>query len=124
MQEQAAKQVSRVAGEQLASLLGEGGAAAYGDSIIRYKKRRTERCIDPDGFTDYLTVEVKGDRVDLGDVLNPNQAKRTWMQPAVRETFFEWEEGPAGLTITPLAKAPKWLQGLNDGEVVIGDTDV
>ena len=121
MQEQAAKQLSRVAGERLASLLGKDGAAAYGDNIIRYKTRRTERCHDVNGFTDYLTQLVKTDDVDLGDVLNPNTAKRGWMQKSVRDTFFEWIDGEPGLSIVPMSKAPKWLQGLSDGEVVLGE---
>lgn len=118
MQETAAKQVARVAGERLASLLGEGGAVGYGDSIIRYKKQRAERCIDPDRMIQYLTVQVKSDFVDLGDVVNPQYVKRSWMDPVVRETFYEWEDKEPGLTVTPRDRAPKFLQDLKDGEVL------
>ena len=119
-QETAAKQIARAAAERLSDLLGEGGAAGYGDSIVRYKMRRVERCHDPEGFTDYLTHLVKTDDVYLGDVLNPNLAKKSWMVQSVRDTFFEWRDDKPGLTIVPKDKAPKWLQGLEDGEVVLG----
>ena len=116
----AARQVSKVASEQLASLLGEGGAYGYGDSVVRFKKKRTERCIDPERFIRYLTMQVKSDFVDLADVVNPSYAKRSWMDQAVRDTFYEWVDGEPGLTVTPIDRVPKWLQGINDGEIVQG----
>ena len=118
IQEAAAKQLTRVAGERLAELLGNGGAAAYGDNLVRYRMRRTERCADVSGFVDYLTLLVKAGDVDLVDVLNPNSAKKGWMSKAVRDTFFDWHDDKPGLSMIPMSQAPKWLQGLSDGEVV------
>lgn len=120
MQKLAAAQVARVAAEQLAKLLKEGGAAAYGDSIVRYKKQRTEYCIDPRAFIQYLTMQVKSDFVDLTDVINPNNAKVSWMDKAVRQTFFDWKNGEPALSITPREKAPLFLQTLNEGEIMFG----
>ena len=121
MQEAAAKQITRVAGQRLAELLGVGGAAGYGDSVIRYKLGWDERCTDPDGFVDYVTMLVKADDVDLGDVFNPNNAKKSWMGLSVRDTFFEKIDNDApSLTVTPLDRAPKWLQHLNEGEIIVG----
>ncbi len=117
IQEAAAKQIARAAGERLAVLLGEGGAVGYGDSIVRYKMRRVEKCHDPEGFVDYLTHLVKTDDVHLGDVLNPDTAKRSWMEESVRDTFYEWHDKEPGLDIVPKSKAPAWLQDLPDGEV-------
>ena len=121
IQEQAAKQLTRVAGERLAELLGTGGAVAYGDNLVRYRMRRNERCADVNGFVDYLTLLVKSDDVDLADVLNPNSAKKGWMSKAVRDTFFDWHDDKPGLSMIPKSQAPKRLQHLTDGEVVLGD---
>jgi len=117
----AARQVERVASEVLAELLGEGGAVGYGDNVVRYKLGRKERCIDPHAMIQYLTAQVKSDFVDLADVVNPQYVKRSWMQKAVRDTFYEWEDDAAPrLTITPSDRVPRWLQNLNDGEIVMG----
>ena len=118
MQETAAKQVARVAGERLASLLGEGGAVGYGDSIVRFKKKRTETCIDPDGASRYMEDELANGRVQLIDIVNPNYVKRSWMSEAARDTFYRWESGDAVVSITPRDKAPKWLANLKDGDVL------
>ncbi len=115
----AAKLVADTAGVRLAELLGEGGAARIGDSIVRFRVKKTERCINPDGFAAFLTGEVKGDRVDIANVLNPNDAKRTWMSEATRDTFFEWHhDDHPSLTVTPIDKAPKYLQALEDGAAI------
>ena len=120
----AARQVERVASEVLATLIGDGGAVGYGDNIVRYKLGRKETCYAPDQMIQYLTMQVKSDFVDLADVVNPNYIKRSWMEKSVRDTFYEWNDDDAPrLTITPLDKAPRWLQHLNDGEVVMGSTD-
>ena len=120
----AARQVERVASEVLAGLLGEGGAVGYGTNVIRYKLGRKETCYAPDQMIQYLTMQVKSDFVDLADVVNPTYIKRSWMDKSVRDTFYEWEDDAAPrLTITPIDKVPRWLQGINDGEIVMGKTD-
>ena len=120
----AARQVERVASEVLATLLGEGGAVGYGTNVIRYKLGRKETCYAPDQMIQYLTMQVKSDFVDLADVVNPTYIKRSWMDKSVRDTFYEWEDDDAPrLTITPIDKVPRWLQGINDGEIVQGKTD-
>jgi hypothetical protein len=119
----AARQVERVASEVLAGLLGEGGAYGYGTNVVRYKLGRKERCYAPNEMIQYLTAQVKSDFVDLADVVNPQYVKRSWMAKAVRDTFYEWEDDAAPrLTITPLDKVPRWLQDINDGEIVQGKT--
>ena len=119
-QAKAAKLVKDVAGIRLAELLGNGGAAAAGDIIVRYKQCRKERCTDPEGFTAYVTRAVVDGDVKLDAVWSANTAKRTWMPEAVRDTFFEWvEDDTPRLTEVPRLKAPKWLQSLADGDVII-----
>ena len=120
----AARQVERVAAEVLAGLIGDGGAVGYGDTVVRYKLGRKETCYAPDQLIQYLTMQVKSDFVDLTDVVNPNYIKRSWMDKSVRDTFYEWNDDDAPrLTVTPSDRVPKWLQNLNDGEVVMGQTD-
>ena len=114
-----AQQVAGAAGQRLAELLGEDGAARVGDDVLRYRVPRSERCLDPGGVVAYLTTEIKGDRVDLADVINPTYIKRSWMSDAVRQTFYVWEEGDHPTLATTIAdKAPQWLTKLlpSDGD--------
>jgi len=114
----ATKEAARVAGEVVAGIIGNGGAFGYGDSVVRYKKGGKSVCIDPNGVIGLLTMRVKDDTVDLGDVVNPQYVKRSWMDDAVRDTFYEWvEDDEASLTIVPPGRVPKFLQHLGDGEV-------
>lgn len=116
----AARAVVKATGTQLARLLGVGGAAGYGDSILRYKVGRKERCHDPAGVIAYLTDEISAGRVDLSDVVNPRYVKKAWMTPASRDTFYEWvDDDEPSLSMVPRSKAPKWLQDLGDGEVIV-----
>ncbi len=116
----ALKAVKAAAGAQLATLLGDGGAVAVGDVIVRYRLGRKERCHDSDGLAAYATNELVERRVRLLDVTNPAYMKRGWMDTAVRDTFFEWvTDEHAALTETPRGKAPKFLQGLKDGDVFV-----
>lgn len=116
----AIRQVKTAAGAQLASLLGEGGAAMVGDTVIRYEQGRKERCIDPDGLAAYATNELFERRVRIADIVTPDKMKVSWMSDAVRDTFHEWidDDGPS-LTEKPRGKSPLFLQGLKDGDVII-----
>ena len=116
-QEAAAKLVAQAAGAQLASLLGEGGAARIGDRVVRYARKRTERCIDPDGAAAYITQKLSDGDVEFSEVVNPQYAKRAWMDDAARSTFYDWEDGDEALSDVALDRAPKFLQALEDGEV-------
>ena len=115
----AAKIVKAVTAVRVGQLLGEGRATRSGNRILRYKINRKERCIDPDGAIDYLMTSVKRDGVNLADVVNPNDLKRSWMSDAMRQTFYEWvpDDEPT-VTATAIEYAPKFLQELDDGDVV------
>ena len=119
-QARAAKVIVQVCGEVVAGLLGEGGAARIGPDIVRYQVGRTERCIDPDGFSAYTTAAIINGDVRLGDVFNPSYAKRSWMPTAVRDTFYEWvADVEPSLKVIPVDKSPKYLQALSDGEATV-----
>ena len=121
MQRQAAAAVEHAAGQRLAELIGEGGAARYGDNIVRYHRGWRERCIDPDGFWDGVTLLASGGQVRVRDLFNPNDVKKTPMPEALRDTFFDrTRNDDPTLQLTPLAKAPKFLQGLTEGQIWIG----
>ena len=73
------------------------------------------------GFTEYVTRQVAAGEVRLSAVFNPNQAKKSWMSEAVRDTFFEKvDNDEPGLVEIPVVKAPKFLQGLESGGVLFG----
>jgi len=117
-QADAARQVLTTCGTRLAELLGDGGAAAIGDNIVRYGLGRTEKCIDPEGVAAYLQQAVASGEVQVGDVVNPTYVKRSWMSDAVRDTFYQWVDDDAPkVTVVPRDRAPKFLLNLSDGEV-------
>ncbi len=119
-QKQLAEQVLKAAGIQLATLLGEGGAAVIGTTLVRYRKGVNEKCIDTEGFLGYVANEVAIGGVTLSAVFNPNYAKRTWMDKAVRETFFEKVIDPEpSLDVMPRDRGPAFLSYLQDGEVLV-----
>ena len=121
MHADAARVVLQTAGVRLAELLGQGGAAAIGDTIVRYTVKQTERCIDPDLFIAYVTDRVHTGDLDLGDVVNANYVRKSWMPSPVRDTFFEKiDDDVPSLVLVPRDRAPKFLQGLRDGEVKAG----
>ena len=115
----AVKAVKAVAAVRVGQLLGEGHATRSGNRILRYKLVRTERCIAPTTTIEYLTKQVSEGRVNLADVVNPNDLKRGWMTKAERETFYEWvpADEPT-VTATAIEYAPKYLQELDDGDVI------
>lgn len=115
-----ARLVEAAAAQQIATLLGEGGAARIGGHIVRYDRKSKEQCVDPDGFVAYMNREVADGRVSIGDLVNPQYAKRGMLTTAARQTFYEWtKEDEPSLRVTPLDRAPKWAQDLDDGERVV-----
>jgi hypothetical protein len=118
MQRQAATAVEHAAGQRLAELLGEGGAARYGDNIVRYHRGWRERCIDPAGFWDGVALLASAGELRARDLFNPNVAKKSAMPKALRDTFFDRVQNPDPvLTISAADRAPKFLQALDDGDV-------
>ena len=119
----AARQVERVAAERLAVLLGDGGAVGFGGGVYRYKRGWSERCIDHNGFYDYVAVCVN-EGLSLARVFNADRAKKSWMGDAVRDTFFErTRDNEPTLAYTPQSKVPKFLQHLGDGDIFTKETD-
>lgn len=112
-----AKLVEAAAASQIASILGDGGAARIGGHIVRFDRKRQEQCIDPDGFVAYMDGLISDGSVSVGDLVNPQYAKRGMLTTAARQTFYEWrEDEEPTLRVTPVDRAPKWAQALEDGE--------
>lgn len=117
-QKQAAELVWRAAGQRLAELLGDGGAAGIGDGIVRYRRGWTEQCIDPAGLEAWLTQRIAAGEVPLSKVVNVPKVKRAALTPAARETFFEKHQDPdPSLQMVPKDRVPKFLQHLSDGDI-------
>lgn len=117
----AARNVERAAGAQLAGLLGRGGAVRLGPNVVRYQKGWQERCIDHDGFAEALRRMAAEGAIDVGKLVNPNATRKTAMPQAMRDTFFEKVDDPvASLKVVPIDRAPKFLQALEEGGVVLG----
>ena len=117
-QRQAAAAVEAAAGQRLAELLGEGGAARYGDQIVRYQRGWKERCIDPDGFWQGVALLESADELRVRDLFNPNTSKKAGMPEALRDTFFDRvQDDDPKLSVTAADRAPKFLQALEDGDV-------
>ena len=117
----AARAVVEAAGIQLAELLGDGGAARIGPSIVRYRVASKERCVDPDGWSAVMTARIVDGDITAGDVVNPNSAKKGSMTAAVRDTFYtrDYDDHPS-LAVMPVDKSPKFLQALAEGETILG----
>ena len=117
-QRQAALAVEHAAARRLAELLGEGGAARYGDQIVRYQRGWKERCIDPAGFWDGVALLVSAGELRVRDLFNPNTSKKSGMPDALRDTFFDRvQDSDPTLTMGPVDLAPKFLQALGDGDI-------
>jgi hypothetical protein len=57
------------------------------------------------------------------DLFNPNTSKKAAMPEALRDTFFDRTRNKdAALVVTPVGKAPKFLQALDDGDVWKAET--
>jgi hypothetical protein len=85
---------------------------------VRFKKPYKENVIDAEKLAAYMQQQlVSGGRL-ISEMFNVAYTKRGWMDKAVRDTFFEKDEGEEPtLSMTPRDKAPKFLQFLEDGEV-------
>jgi len=117
----AARNVERACGVQLALLLGKGGAVRLGPNVVRYAKGWSESCIDHDGFADALRRMAASGAIDVGKLVNPNSVRKTAMPQAMRDTFYVKTDDPVpSLKLVPIDRAPKFLQGLEEGEVVLG----
>ena len=120
-QGQAATAVKKAAGETLALLLGYGGAACYGNQIVRYRRGWKERCIDPDIAMEAIVQMQTDGTIDIRQWFNATQAKKSAMPEAFRDTFFEKVDDPEPkLTDMPIDRAPKFLQSMVDGDVKVG----
>ena len=121
MQRQAAQAVEHAAGRRLAELIGEGGAARYGDQIVRYHRGWKERCIDPSGFWDGVALLESAGELRVRDLFNPNTSKKAGMPEALRDTFFDRTRNDAPtVQLQPVGRAPKFLQALSEGQIWIG----
>ena len=119
-QVKAARVVKAAVGERLAQLLGVGGAACYGTQIVRYKLGSSEKLIDADKFTNYVTRQIITGPVRLDAVFNPNNAKVGWMNRTERDTFYTTtDDDEPTLTDMPIDRAPKFLQTMRDGDIRI-----
>ena len=117
---QATRAVKGAVGERLAQLLGEGGAACYGSNIVRYKLGSTETLIDPRSYAEYVTNRIGSGDVHLSQVFNVNSAKVSWMTKAERDTFYiRTDDAEPKLTDIPIAKSPKFLSDMEDGDIRI-----
>ena len=124
-QAEAAAAVAKVLGSTLARTLGEGGAARYGNTIVRYRVGGNERMVgEAADYWDALDRLEAEDQVRVRDLFNPNDARKTPMPQALRDTFYRWEPHDApSLASMPLDKAPKFLQELDEGDVIVGKRD-
>ncbi len=119
-QVQAAQAVKRAAAETLSGLLGEGGAACYGDQIVRYRLGSTERCHNPEGALDALARLLVEGNADIHRLVNPNNLKKTGMPGGFRDTFYiKTFDDAASLTDVPRERAAKFLHDMQDGDVLI-----
>ncbi len=118
----AAAAVVKVLGGVLARTLGEGGAARYGNTIVRYKVGGKETMVgEPADFWAALARLEDEGLVRVRDLFNPDAALKTPMPQAVRDTFYRWlpNDDPS-LSSMPLDRAPGFLQKLDEGGVVLG----
>ena len=118
----AAAAVKKVMGGVLARTLGEGGAARYGNTIVRYKVGGKETMVgEPADFWAALARLEDEGLVRVRDLFNPDAALKTPMPRAVRDTFYQWHPNDApSLASMPLDRAPGFLQGLDEGDVIVG----
>jgi hypothetical protein len=121
--QQAAGEVRKAIDAEVAHRIGEGGALRVGESILRYRPRRTPKLVDPQALIDWLGPDWRAvipvtasTRVRLA-ALDTVAEKRGADAVTVRDTFIEWAEGPPGLDEMPVDKAPRWAMSMRDGDV-------
>ena len=101
--------------DAIAKALGEKGAIRYGDYVYRFAHTSTEKCIDPDGFIEWM--ESDDGAQYRRKLFNPTYARKSVLPQAVRDTFFAKEYSELRtLQAVPIDKAPKYLQKLEEGE--------
>lgn len=112
-------QIVKACRQRVGEVLGEGGATRRGDTIYRYNRKNEEHVIDADAASAYFTERVRQGQLEVGDLVNPQYVKRSWMDDAVRDTFYvrQKAEDPTVIAI-PIDRAPKFLQRLEDGQAV------
>jgi hypothetical protein len=109
-------------GEQLADVLGDGGAVRYGDTIYRYAKGWKETVVDPETF--WATVRMfdgKGD-LRIEDLFNPDTVRKGALPDAIRDTaFVKTRDLEPTLKAVPIDRAPAFLRDeLDDGDYTLG----
>jgi hypothetical protein len=116
---QAAQVVQKTIDHQIASAIGLGGGARYGDTVYQFTRTSTERAIDGDAFMDYLEDNPSVMRA----AVNPNYVKKGSLPTAVRETFFQRQQEPPALSARSVndPNLPKKWAALEDGQIVYGD---
>lgn len=118
---QAAVAVRAALRQAVAETLGDR-AARYGDYIYRNGSTTTWKVIDREGLAAWLgedwakVVRVDGSNLRRTALRGLAEAREMTVE-AVLTTFLEVEFTDRDLQIMPIVKAPKFLQGLAEGEV-------
>lgn len=122
---QAADEVVRHFRERIGLELGPGGAMRYGDTIIRHHTDTRKRVlVEPEALVEFLGPEAFARSVNPSHVRITSvraEAEARGLNPdAVEDTFYGWRSEPrADLKELPISKAPKYLQELSDGQVIM-----
>jgi len=100
--------------------LDNGEAYRYGDTAYRHSIRRRRRLADPIGFAHWCGPDIVR-AVNLASGVRLTQVREIAGEKGVNvstvfDTFFDDELGVEELSILPLARAPQWVQRLDDGE--------
>lgn len=120
----AVRQLQDLLKQEMASRIGQGHAYRTGDIIYRVSPKRKIRVEDPRGLAEFLGSDVaKVFRLDGSNFrkrgLKEVAKSRDLEERTVRETFgiHTEESDDLALQSMPAEKAPKFLQGLADGEL-------
>ena len=103
---------------QIVDLLGKRGYTRWGDSIIRTAPAGSKTvCDDPVGFSEWMEDAPAS---VIRQAFNPSYVRKTGLPSGVFDTFFHSEHSPdRTLVFLPPDKAPKYMQGLREGMVVV-----
>jgi hypothetical protein len=113
--------VERQLKAELGDHLGIGGAYRLDDVWYRYKHGYTEKCVDRQGFWDWVRADA-----DPESLFNPDYAWKSGMPKAVRDTFFEKIDRPPDIEtmqITGNPRVPGYLADLPTGTLIEGKHD-